>query len=290
MGSCFSEHMYKKLDYFKFPATGNPFGILYNPIAIEKVITNGINDYEYSKSDLFFLNEQWHCFDAHSDLSSTDYATSLTQLNAAVSSIDKELTKASHLIITLGTAWVYRHIESDSVVGNCHKVPQKKFLKELLSVKQIMASLENTIALVKSLNPNIKFIFSVSPIRHLKDGFEENSRSKAHLITAIQGLTDKRAGIFYFPSFEIMIDDLRDYRFYEKDMVHPNSIAIDYIWQQFKEAWIHPDNYAIMEEVENVQKGLAHKPFNPDSVQHKNFLTELNSKIQYLKEHHNISF
>ena len=290
MGSCFSIHIHQKLAHFKFPCIGNPFGILYNPIAIEKVLTRSLNGYQYATDDLFMLNEQWHSFDAHSELSSPDQKSLIANLNNAVSRTATGLANSKHIIITLGSAWVYRHIETDAIVGNCHKVPQKKFLKELLSVKQIIASLENSMTLIKALNPHVKFIFTVSPVRHLKDGFTENSRSKAHLITAIQSLVDKKTGIFYFPSYEILTDDLRDYRYYEDDMVHPNKKAIDYVWNVFKEAWIDPKCFPVMQEVDNIQKGLGHKPFNPDSNQHRAFREQLNEKIQKLEKDHGIQF
>ena len=290
IGSCFSENISKKLDHFKFQSNSNPFGILYNPIAIENLITNSINQKVYSETDIFQLNERWHNFDAHSDCSATSKNEILTNLNNAITDTKSQLKKVSHLIITLGTSRVYRYIESDCIVGNCHKIPQKKFLQELLSVKQIIASLENIITLVKSENPSVNIIFTVSPIRHLKDGFVENMQSKSHLISAIHQVIDKRKNIYYFPSYEIMMDDLRDYRFYNEDMIHPNNVAINYIWKQFQNVWISENSSSIMKEVDNIQKGLAHKPFNANSTKHKEFLTKIQSKIEKLKTEHQIIF
>lgn len=290
IGSCFSENIHKKLEYFKFQAKSNPFGILYNPITIEKLITNAINREKYTEKDIFQLNERWHCFDAHSDCSSNTKDEVLENLNLAINSTKKQLQSSSHIIITLGTARIYRHIESDSVVGNCHKVPQKKFLQELLSVKQIIASLENIIELVKGENPTVNIIFTVSPIRHLKDGFVENTQSKAHLISAIHQLIDNRKQLYYFPSYEIMLDDLRDYRFYNEDLVHPNQQAINYIWEHFKSVWILENTSKIMKEVDSIQKGLSHKPFNPNSEKHQEFLNKLKKKEHQLKDKYNISF
>tara|TARA_R110001583_G_scaffold112186_1_gene261470 strand:+ start:12520 stop:13464 length:945 start_codon:yes stop_codon:yes gene_type:complete len=290
IGSCFSENISKKLNYFKFNTFSNPFGILFNPIAIEKLITNAINLKEYTAKDIFQLNERWHCFDAHSDLSAISKNELLENLNSEIKATHKKLKEASHLIITLGTSWVYRFIESDSIVGNCHKIPQKKFSKELLSVKKIITSLENCIALIKSINPTINITFTVSPVRHLKDGFVENSQSKAHLLSAIHQVTTNRNNIYYFPSYEIMLDDLREYRFYNSDMIHPNETAINYIWEQFKQVWISENSIAIMNEVETIQKGLAHKPFNPNSEQHQKFIVSLNRKIQDLENNYTIKF
>ncbi len=290
IGSCFTENIGNKFEYFKFQNTINPFGILFHPKAIENLILNSINQKKYTKDDVFFHNERWHCFDAHSDLSHPSKERLLENLNTVIQSTNQQLNNTSHIIITLGSAWVYRQIESDNIVANCHKLPQKKFLKELLSVDEITASLENTITLIKSINSKIQFIFTVSPVRHLKDGFTENSQSKAHLITAIQQVTEPRNHTHYFPSFEIMMDDLRDYRFYNSDMIHPNKTAINYIWKQFKNTWINENSYELMDQVDTIEKGLSHHPFNESSKQHQQFLKILQLKIDNLKIQHNIIF
>jgi hypothetical protein len=290
IGSCFSENIYQKLSYFKFNAYSNPFGILFNPIVIENLLTNAINEKVYTKKDIFQLNERWHCFDAHSDMSSSDKNKLLKNLNLQIETTNKHLKEVSHLIITLGTSWVYRFIETNSIVGNCHKVPQKKFLKELLSIQEISAYLENICTLIKDVNPSINIIFTISPIRHLKDGFIENAQSKAHLLASVHQVVDKTKQFYYFPSYEIMLDDLRDYRFYNSDMIHPNETAINYIWEQFQKVWISEKSASIMKDVDSVQKGLAHKPFNPKSKQHKQFLLDLDQKITSLKNRYSINF
>ena len=292
IGSCFSENISKKLDYYKFKTFSNPFGILFNPIAIETLISNAIHKKEYSEKDIFLLNERWHCFDAHSDLSDATKSNLLTNLNTSITTTHKKIAKASHLIITLGTAWVYKHLKTNTIVGNCHKIPQKQFSKEMLSVEEIVASLKNICALIKSVNPKINIIFTVSPVRHLKDGFVENMRSKAHLLTAIHQFicSQNKAEVHYFPSYEIMLDDLRDYRFYNNDMLHPNETAINYIWGQFKHAWINDNTTLPMKEINVIQKGLAHKPFNPNSEQHQQFLENLNQKIKSLEKQLDIQF
>lgn len=290
IGSCFSENISKKLSYFKFKTHSNPFGILFNPIAIENLISNAINLKSYSEKDIFQLNERWHSFDAHSDLSGINKNELLQNLNSTIENTHAQLKNSTQLIITLGTSWVYRFIENDTIVGNCHKVPQKKFLRELLSVEEVKASLENISALVKEINPKITIIFTVSPVRHLKDGFVENSQSKAHLLTAIHQIKDDRNNLLYFPSYEIMLDDLRDYRFYGIDMVHPNETAINYIWNQFQQVWIDENSGPIMKEVDSIQKGLLHRAFNSNSEQHKLFLETLQRRITTLKKTQNIQF
>ncbi|MDD3722303.1 MAG: GSCFA domain-containing protein [Lutibacter sp.] len=282
IGSCFSENISKKLAYFKFDVASNPFGILFNPKAIETLIEHSLNKKIYSEKDVFLLNERWHCFDAHSDLSANYINELISNLNNAVKSTNNRLKKATHIIITLGTSWTYRFTETNAIVGNCHKVPQKKFTKELLSVDEISTSLKNICHKISEVNPKTTVIFTVSPVRHIKDGFVENSLSKAHLITAIHKTLGVASGK-YFPSFEIMMDDLRDYRFYHIDMLHPNETAIDYIWEHFKHGWIQENTFSIMKEVDSIQKGLAHKPFNSDSEQHQQFLTDLQKKILSLE-------
>lgn len=289
-GSCFSENISNKLNYFKFQSSSNPFGILFHPKAIENLITNSINKKEYGEDDIFYHNERWHCFDAHSELSDTSKDELLGNLNSAIKSTHQQIKESTHLIITLGTAWVYRYIETDKIVANCHKVPQKKFLKELLSIEDIVASLEAIISLIKNVNPTIEIIFTVSPVRHLKDGFTENSLSKSHLLSAIHQVAEPRKHQYYFPSYEIMLDDLRDYRFYANDMIHPNITAIDYIWEHFKNSWIDNSSQTIMTEIDSIQKGMAHKPFNENSEQHQQFLEQLQLKIIALKNQHNITF
>ena len=277
LGSCFSENIGDKLNYFKFQTNQNPFGILFHPKAIENLVTNAINEKQYLPEDLIFQNERWHCFDAHSSLSSADKNELLANLNSAITTTNKKLKEATHVIITLGTSWVYRFIETDAIVANCHKIPQKKFLKKLLSVDEVTKSLKTTIALLKSVNKNVHILFTISPVRHLKDGFTENMQSKSHLITAIHSVINANNSS-YFPSYEIMMDELRDYRFYAQDMIHPNKTAINYIWERFMETQISDSSKLTMQEIETIQKGISHRPFNKNSEQHQRFLKNLEVK------------
>ena len=285
LGSCFSENIGEKFEFFKFQKLQSPFGILFHPLAIENLITNAINEKEYTKDDIFFHNEQWHCYDAHSKLSNASEIELLQNLNNQIKNTHQFLKDASHVILTLGTGWAYRFIETDNYVANCHKIPQKQFLKELLSVAQISESLEAIMSLVKSVNPNVAFVFTVSPVRHIKNGFVENMQSKAHLIAAIHDVISDRslsAVKGYFPSYEIMMDELRDYRFYSEDMLHPNTTAVNYIWERFVEVHISEDTKKTMTAIDDIQKGLAHRSFNPNSQAHQAFLTQLDEKKQLL--------
>jgi hypothetical protein len=275
--------MSEKLDYFKFQNSCNPFGILFHPLAIERLIAFGVAKKVFTEADIFFHNERWHCYDAHSDLSNPDPIALINDLNTIIQSTWKQLSEATDIIITYGTAWVYRNNENSAIVANCHKVPQKQFEKQLLSIDMIQKSIQNTIHLIQSINPEVKIIFTVSPVRHIKDGFVENQLSKSHLISAIHGAFSLQVSAFnYFPSYEIMMDELRDYRFYADDMLHPSQLAIDYIWKRFKETNISETALSIMEEVETIQKSLSHKPFNPNSESHQKFEAKLKDKIATL--------
>lgn len=276
LGSCFVENIGNKLDYFKFQNLQNPFGILFHPKAIEVLIKNSISQKEYSEKDVFFHNEQWHCFNAHSKLSNTSKEDLLNALNSNKKLMCQQIKKSTHIIITLGTAWVYKFIETDTIVANCHKVSQKQFKKRLLSVEEVAESLRNILSLIRSVNYEASIIFTLSPVRHLKDGFVENSQSKAHLLSGIHQVIKQQS--FYFPSYEIMMDELRDYRFYTDDMIHPNTTAINYIWERFKSVWIDDNAFKTMDAVETIQKGFLHKPFNPNSEAHLKFLQKLKDK------------
>ncbi len=288
LGSCFAENIGDKFEYYKFQNTVNPFGIIFNPVSIEKMISKVVTATVFTEADIFFYNERWHSFDVHSDLSNESKEELLTSLNSILKQTKKQLQAASQVIITYGTSWVYRNIESNEIVANCHKVPQKEFKKELLSIETIKESIKQTIQFIHSLNPDSNIIFTISPVRHIKDGFVENQWSKANLISGIHQVLSQSET--YFPSYEIMMDELRDYRFYAEDMLHPNQVAIDYIWERFKETSISKTAFPIMDEVESIQKSLSHKPFNPKAESHLKFelkrkekITKLVSKYPFIK-------
>lgn len=283
LGSCFAVNMAEKLDYYKFQNKCNPFGILFHPLAIEKLIAFAVSQKQFIDGDIFFHNERWHSFDVHSDLSNSNKQELIANLNTAVQSLYQQLKEASHIIITYGTSWVYKNRDTNAVVANCHKIPQKQFSKEILTVEIIANSIQKTLNLIQKVNPKANVIFTVSPVRHIKDGFAENQRSKAHLITAIHQILDSKSEILnYFPSYEIMMDELRDYRFYSEDMLHPSQVAVDYIWERFFQTQITSAVYSIIEEVDGIQKGLQHRPFNPNSENYTKFKEKLAEKITKL--------
>src|SRR6478672_2881258 len=207
LGSCFAENMAEKFEYFKFQNTVNPFGIIFNPVSIDQLVSRIVNKTLFNERDIFFHNERWHCYEVHSDLSHSDKVEFLAILNRMVEQSYSRISESTHLIITYGTSWVYRLKSNNEVVANCHKVPQKEFVKEILSAATIEKSIQSTIGAIQKVNPNCHLIFTVSPVRHIKDGFVENQRSKAHLLAAIHNMLPKNNAA-YFPSYEIMMDEL----------------------------------------------------------------------------------
>lgn len=289
LGSCFAENIGEKFDYFKFQQYVNPFGILFHPIAIHNLVSNALQGKKYTEDDVFINNEQFHSFDAHSKLSQHTKSLLLHQLNAASQKTSHYLKQSTHVVITLGTAWVYRYIMTNKIVANCHKIPQQQFQKQILSVDVIVAALRSIIEQVKKVNPKVNFIFTVSPVRHIKDGFVENTQSKSHLIAALHKVLGDQS--YYFPSYEIMMDELRDYRFYNQDLLHPSPLAVDYIWDRFKTVWMADSAITIMTEVDTIQKGLQHKPFNPNSTAHLKFVQQLvERQITLTHQYPNIKF
>jgi hypothetical protein len=283
-GSCFAENMARKFDYYKFQNSCNPFGILFHPLAIENAISRALHLELFEEKELFFNNERWHNFDIHSDLSHSDKEELLNEINNLLATTNQNLREASHVIITYGTAWVYRDKQTNKWVANCHKVPQQNFDKELLSVSALEKSIQNTVKLIEKVNPNCKIIFTISPVRHLKDGFIENQRSKSNLIAALHSTIDiPNSTKNYFPSYEMMMDELRDYRFYAEDLIHPNQVAIDYIWERLVESSVSEEAISVMKEVEAIQRDLSHRPFNPSSESYQKFQLQLDSKIKKLK-------
>lgn len=289
LGSCFVENIGEKLDYYQFQNLRNPFGIFYHPEALENFVKKVSEDYLYEEKDIFFHNEQWHCFDAHSCLNTETKEELLLRLNEGLQKTRLFLESATHIVLTLGTSWYYKEVKNAITVANCHKLPQKDFDKKLFSVNEIEIILKRLLEGLLTINKKLKVIFTVSPVRHLKDGFVENQVSKAHLISAIHALLSSetvihRENCTYFPAYEIMMDELRDYRFYENDMIHPGALAIDYIWEKFTEGWIAGNAKELFHSIEVINKGLAHRAFNKNSEKHQLFLMDLQKKIEKLSQ------
>lgn len=282
MGSCFAENVGGLLLENKFSCDVNPFGILYNPLSIAKALRQMLDGKVYTMDDLFDSGGQWHSWMHHSSFSSTDADECLNRINSRLEKAASALPRTSWLIMTWGTAFVY---EKDSeVVGNCHKQPDRLFTHRLLDVDTICGEWNDTLREAKQRFPGLKVMLSVSPIRHLKDGLHGNQISKSVLLLAIDRLCRELDFCHYFPSYEIVMDELRDYRFYAEDMLHPSPLAVKYIWECFCSTYMSKDTQRVMKEWADIQKGLAHRPFNPDSDAYRRFLSQIVLKIEELKE------
>lgn len=282
-GSCFTEQIGAKLAAHKFNTIENPNGILFNPVSIANALVSYIEYKKYGEEDLFFQNEQWGSWDHHTRFSSLDKNECLQGINDSIEKAHDFLKQTDWLLLTIGSAFVYE-LASKKIVANCHKVPTDKFTKRLLGIEDVVTTLDTLVYRLKQFNPGIKIIFTISPVRHLRDGFVENNRSKATLINAVHHLVDKFENLFYFPAYELVIDDLRDYRFYAEDMVHPNYAATNYVWEKFTEACIEEEAKQLMKELFAVQAAYLHKPFQPRSQAHQKFLQSNLQKAQALQQ------
>lgn len=284
-GSCFTEQIGNKLAAHKFRILENPNGILFNPVSIAHSIVSYIENKRYHADELFYHNELWGSWDHHTRFSSVSKEECLQKINHSQEAAHDFLKNADWILLTLGSSFVYE-LENKKVVANCHKVPTDKFEKRLLPSEELVTVLDNLIYRIKHFNPKIKVIFTISPVRHLRDGFVENNRSKANLIHAVHHVVDKFENLFYFPSYELIIDDLRDYRFYADDMVHPNYAATNYVWEKFISSCVNEPSQQLMKEINSISIARRHKAFNPSSEAHKKFLNNhFNKSIQLMQRY-----
>ena len=285
LGSCFVENIGKKLEENKFPIDLNPFGILYNPSSIANAIRLLIEPTEFKEKDLFQKGGIYHSFFHHSRFSSSSESECLKKINEQLALSAQSIRTAKQIIITFGTAWVYQLKESGKIVSNCHKLPEKLFHRRILTTSEIVEEWQTLLQELWGLNPDIKILFTVSPIRHWKDGAHHNQLSKATLLLAIDELQQTYPEqIAYFPSYEIMMDELRDYRFYADDLFHPSAQAIEYIWERFYESMFSKDTFTILKEWKEIQKAIQHKPFHPQSEAYKRFISQTLLKIELFKK------
>lgn len=277
IGSCFSDNIGSKLHDAMMQVEVNPCGTIFNPLSIASCINKIIDNETIAGAELFLSNGVWCSFDFHSRFSMASKDAALERMNISISHAHEHLAQCKSIIITLGTAVVYRRRDTGEVVSNCHKVPQHEFTRRLASVDEITAALNATASRLHEFNPELKVIFTVSPIRHIADGLEMNSLSKAVLRVAINNvMRANKDFVKYFPAFEIVVDDLRDYRFYSADMVHPSEVAIEYIWQAFQATYFDDHSTQAIARCERVSKRLKHRPMsnNPEVVQRFNADTQ----------------
>jgi lysophospholipase L1-like esterase len=289
VGSCFTENIGNLLRNNCFNVLENPSGILFNPVSVAEAVHSYISNEQIGETDLFLLNETWHSWKHHSRYSGTTAQESIEKINLSTNSAHHFLKTSDHLFITLGSAWVYQLTNEAAgkegiVAANNHKAPASWFNRVLLSVESTKNVLDKMIQDLLQYNPHLQIIFTISPVRHLREGVIDNNRSKAVLIQAIHDLVNTYDAIYYFPAYELVIDDLRDYRFYAEDLVHPNYQATQYVWEKFADACIHPESSQLFKLIKEIKLAYQHKPFNPTTTQHQAFLKKYAKETIHLME------
>ncbi|MDB5210409.1 MAG: hypothetical protein JWQ30_1236 [Sediminibacterium sp.] len=292
IGSCFTENMGEKLRKHKFNLSGNPNGILFNPVSVAEALGSYIENKKISTGDIFQHNETWHSWKHHSRFSGITAQDCVQKINDSTTGAHTYLKTADHLLITLGSAWLYTLTEdaanaiTGSVAANNHKAPAGWFQKRLMSAEEVVNVLDETLKKLFAFNPGLQVIFTISPVRHLREGVIENNRSKAVLIQAVHQLVEQYEALYYFPAYELVIDDLRDYRFYAEDLVHPNYQATQYVWEKFINACMSEETRNLMKEIAEINLAFQHKPFNSLTGQHQHFMESYLNKTKNLQEQH----
>lgn len=291
IGSCFTEHMSGRLAQSKWQTLANPNGILFNPLSVADAIESYIDGRRYDTSELFYLNELWQHWDFHSRFSHIDQQAAVDSMNASIKAAHDFIQQADWLIITLGSSYQYFDQHQDAVVpvANCHRAPGQWFEKRLLSIETIVQTLQNALDKLLAINPNIRILFTISPVRHIRDGVVENNRSKARLLEAIHTLVDDNVQAFYFPAYELAIDVLRDYRFYDIDMVHPNYACTEYIWEQFVQHNMSEQAQALTKVMKEITTAFQHRTRFPETEAHKKFLLKYKTRVEELSQQYSYS-
>ena len=287
IGSCFTENISAKMQKHLFHVHENPHGILFNPMSVHNALRDYIQCKQYGKEDLFELNELFNSWHHHSRFSDITKDAALSKINKSIKEAHVYLKEANQLVITLGSAWLYcltvlADGQQGLVVANNHKAPANWFEKRLMQSAELTSLFQTLVKDLQSFNPGLQIIFTVSPVRHLREGLVENNRSKAVLIQAVHDIIATTDGTYYFPAYEYVIDDLRDYRFYAEDLVHPNYAATQYVWEKWVETFYAPLTQQIMKQVAELQLAIQHKPFNKKSIAHQAFLQNALAKAQDL--------
>jgi hypothetical protein len=284
MGSCFTENIGRQLERYLFPVCINPFGVTYNPLSVKKGLEALIHKEAYSPEDMNMHNGLWFSFDHYTGFSSPDRTTALDNINRSFKMAKEILKKVDTLILTWGTSWVYQYNETGQVVCNCHKIPAKEFTRRKLTTPEIIAAYEGLLSELFTFNSRVRIIYTISPIRHWKDGAHGNQLSKASLLLAGEALQEKFPDqFFYFPSYEIVMDELRDYRFYASDMLHTSDQANAYIWEKFRQVFISERSAGMIDDLEPVLKLLEHRPINLTSESHKQMEKQREERLKGLK-------
>lgn len=274
IGSCFTEHISERLVQHKFHVCSNPHGILFNPLSVADSLDRYVSGKEYREGDLFYLNELWNSWAHHTRFSHIDKAQALQLINESLQEASGCIKKAKWVIITLGSAFQYYLKEHHQPVANNHRAPGQWFEKRLLAIDVIQQRLQQSLDNILQVNPDAHFIFTISPVRHIRDGVTANNRSKARLIEAVHSLCESNEHAYYFPAYELMIDILRDYRFYDIDLVHPNYSATQYVWGQFVKTCMNEGTRQLTDKVNSLVIAKKHRPRFPDTEAHQRFLND----------------
>lgn len=282
IGSCFSDEIGQLFSLNKFNVAVNPFGTVYNPISIFKLLSYSIDQVSPYQEGYLHQDGVYHHFDFHSSFADQDKYKFSERLKKSIEVNHNTLKNADVLVITFGTAFIYEHLQSGMSVANCHKIPAKVFEKKLLTQKQIIESFGKLHERLTTLNTDIKILLTVSPVRHIKDSIELNSVSKSILRVACHTLVEQFLNVHYFPSYELILDDLRDYRFYKSDMIHPSDQAVDYIWEKFQHVYFDEHVKGFIEDWKKISTSLRHRPFDPNSEKHQKFIRSTIQKIEQL--------
>jgi hypothetical protein len=284
IGSCFSDNIGSKFKERRFEAGINPFGVLYNPESVKRGLEILLEKSIFDEDLLFEYRGLWNSFYHHGRFSGVDKKTVLKNINRNIIRGHELLKNAGFLFVTFGTSWVYRNVDDGMVVANCHKLPASRFNRFRLGVDDIVDGYDELIARMKEFNRDLKIIFTVSPVRHLKDGAHGNQLSKATLLLAVDKLTEKHENVFYFPAYELVMDDLRDYRFYADDMVHPSAQAVDYIWENISDVYFDKKAKVFVKEMDKIIKAREHRPFNEKSKEYQMFVSGLLRRLDEIKK------
>ena len=284
MGSCFAGNVGQRMEEACFRVLVNPHGVLFNPFSVAAALEAFLENRQVALGDLVERDGLWHSFQHHGSFSGLDAGKVVQAINAATLKGHSFLKETRCLVVTFGTAWVYALGEAQQVVANCHKFPARDFQRYRLSVRAVVERWQSLLMALRQVNPDLQVIFTVSPVRHWKDGAHGNQLSKAVLLLAVEELVGLDAANAYFPAYELMMDELRDYRFYADDMLHPSAQAIDYIWEQFVTNELDAESQNILKDCLEIQKAMAHKPFNPDSEAYRKFILQTLLKIDRLNE------
>lgn len=288
LGSCFANSIDQKLKENKFRSLNNPLGILFDPYSIARSLTYAIEGTRPEDNSYYTINDFVVNLETHSDMRGISTDEVVQSIDARLNLLSHSLKEANWLILTFGTSWVYKHIERNLQVANCHKIPQKEFEKSLLTIDHTKQVYDELLDRLRSFNPDLHIIVTVSPVRHLKDTLPLNNLSKSHLLLLSHYLSSTHKQVYYYPSYELIVDDLRDYRFYNSDMLHPNDQAIHYVWEHFTQSYFDNRATQFLKEWDSIRKALDHKPFNPSSPTHQRFVKSTLEQLNKFAEIINI--